>query len=154
MRSVGFVPPRSILDVGCGTGTVLAHLVEQGFQADGVEMHYQLARQAAENCPRSILYCMDFLRDDDAIFDACYQAVGLFEVLEHVAEPTPFLRRCAEATEDGGLVMGTVPAFGALWSVVDELSGHYRRYDRGSMRLELEAGGLEVVRISYFFQTL
>ncbi len=154
LRSVGFIPPRRILEVGCGTGTVLAHLVEQGYQADGVEMHYQLARQAAENCPRSILHCMDFLRDDDAVFDGRYQAVGLFDVLEHVAEPTPFLRRCAEATDCGGLVVGTVPALGALWSVVDEFSGHYRRYNRNTMRRELEAGGLEVLRISYFFQTL
>lgn len=154
LRFVGFVPPRRILEVGCGTGTVLAHLIEHGYQADGVEMHYQLARQAAENCPRSIVHCMDFLRDDDAVFDGRYQAVGLFDVLEHVAEPAPFLRRCAEVTDTGGLVVGTVPALGALWSVVDELSGHYRRYDRGMMRRELEAGGLEVVRISYFFQTL
>lgn len=154
LRCVGFVPPRRILEVGCGTGTVLAHLSKHGYQADGVEMHYQLARQAAENCPRSILHCMDFLRDDDAVLDGRYHAVGLFDVLEHIAEPTPFLRRCAEATEGGGLVVGTVPALSALWSVVDELSGHYRRYDRRTMRRELEAGGLEVVRISYFFQTL
>ena len=154
LRFVGLAPPGRILEVGCGTGTVLAHLIEHGYQADGVEMHYQLARQAAGNCPRSILHCMDFLRDDTAVFDGRYHAVGLFDVLEHVAEPTLFLRRCAEVTDTGGLVVGTVPALGALWSVVDELSGHYRRYDRGTMRRELEAGGLEVVRISYFFQTL
>lgn len=154
LHSVGFVPPRRILEVGCGTGTVLAHLNKQGYQADGVEMHYQLARQAAENCPQSMLHCMDFLHDDDGVLDGRYHAVGLFDVLEHIAEPSPFLRRCAEVAGADGLVVGTVPALGALWSVVDELGGHYRRYDRGMMRRELEAGGLEVVRISYFFQTL
>ena len=154
LRFVGLAPPGRILEVGCGTGTVLARLIEQGYQADGVEMHYQLARQAAEHCPKSMLHCMDFLHDDNGVLDGRYDAVGLFDVLEHIAEPAPFLRRCAEVADTGGLVVGTVPALGALWSVVDELSGHYRRYDRGTMRRELEAGGLEVVRISYFFQTL
>ena len=154
MHRLGLTPPDRILEVGCGTGTVLAELLERGFRADGIDMHLELAHRAAQNCPRATVYCLDFVKEHAAMCDADYDAVGLFDVLEHIEDPTPFLRRCADLTADAGLIIGTVPALSMLWSVVDKLSGHYRRYDRGLMRRHLEAAGLELVRASYFFQTL
>lgn len=154
MRSLGLAPPARILEVGCGTGMILAHLLERGFRADGLDMHLQLAQKAAQHCPQAVVYCLDFVRDHAEMRDSNYDAVGLFDVLEHIEEPIPFLRRCADLTGQAGLVFGTVPALSMLWSVVDELSGHYRRYDRTLMRRHLETAGLEVVRTSYFFQAL
>lgn len=75
---------------------MLAHLIKQGYQADGVEMHYLLARQAAENRRKSMSHCMVCLHDDAGVLDGRYHAVGLFDGLEHIAEQSPFLRHCAE----------------------------------------------------------
>ena len=48
----------------------------------------------------------------------------------------------------------TVPAFQWLWTGHDVINSHVRRYSAGECADTLAAGGLEVERISYLFQSL
>ena len=45
----------------------------------------------------------------------------------------------------------TVPAHRWLWSRIDELSSHHRRYDRKGMTKFLEGEGFEILECRYFF---
>lgn len=152
MQRAGLAPPARFLEVGCGTGTVLAHLVSCGYQAEGVDMHYELSRRAATHCPQARIYCLDVMKADYGALKRGYHGLGLFDVLEHIADTAPFLSRCADLVAEGGMIVGTVPALQSLWSTFDR--GHYRRYYRDTLGQELEAAGLRPVLISYFFQTL
>ena len=151
---VGLTPPARILEVGCGTGTVLAHLIERGYRCDGVDMHADLCRRAAMHCPDARIVCADIRNVKQNTVDPDYSAVGLFDVIEHVDEPVSLLRAAAMLAAPGGLVVGTVPALKCLWSGADEVGGHRRRYNLSGLRSELEAADLEVVAIRYFFQAL
>lgn len=152
MQGIGLRPPARLLEVGCGTGTVLTHLTGQGYYVDGVEMQYELCRRAADHCPEATLHCADIMQTDLEELKGTYQGVGLFDVLEHIADPSPFLAHCAEFLADDGFVVGTVPALMALWSALDR--GHYRRYNRETLTRELEEAHLRPIFIGYFFQTL
>lgn len=154
LRRIGLYPPARFLEVGCGTGTVLSSLREAGYQADGVEMHHQLSVLAAHRCRRAHIYCLDVLRDDLSVLKGGYRAVGLFDVLEHVADPAGFLSKVRSLVGRGGLVVGTVPALSVLWSAMDEAAGHRRRYTRDRLCRELEAADLKPVLVSYFFHAL
>jgi hypothetical protein len=48
----------------------------------------------------------------------------------------------------------TVPAHQWLWSRIDELSGHHRRYGRRRLTRLLEENGFEVLHCRYFFTAL
>jgi len=154
LRRVGLLRPSRFLEVGCGTGTVLAHLIKHGYRADGADMHLELCRRAARFCPQARVYCLDVIRDDTRRLSHDYQVVGLFDVLEHVDDTSALLSACVELTESDGLIVGTVPALMGLWSTMDDVSGHRCRYDRSTLRRAVETAGLEVVLIEYFFQAL
>jgi SAM-dependent methyltransferase len=48
MKLGGFVPPMSILDLGCGTGGHMIPLARQGFQMTGVDVSEEMVKQAKQ----------------------------------------------------------------------------------------------------------
>src|SRR5262249_45130325 len=48
----------------------------------------------------------------------------------------------------------TVPAYRWLWSTEDDDAGHFRRYTARALAARLEAAGLAVEYMSYFFSML
>ncbi len=67
-----------------------------------------------------------------------FDAVCLFDVLEHLPDDTQALHECARVLRPGGCLLLSVPAFPALFSGHDRALGHYRRYTRSSLRLLLQ----------------
>ncbi|MBA3301352.1 MAG: class I SAM-dependent methyltransferase, partial [Thermoleophilaceae bacterium] len=56
--------------------------------------------------------------------------------------------------DPGATLVLTVPALTRLWSGWDTALGHYRRYDKRSLRSAIEAAPLEVLELSYLFPEL
>lgn len=67
-----------------------------------------------------------------------FDAVLAFDVLEHIEGATgpssPAIREIHRVLKPGGAFVFTVPAFGFLFSAHDRALGHYRRYDKKSLR--------------------
>jgi len=155
LRRDGVAPPARILEVGCGTGTVLSALARAGYAVTGIEMHERLARRAAEANPGSRIFALDLLHPPEVLLRlAPFDAVALFDVVEHLESPGALLRACAALVGDGGLVVGTVPALPVLWSDYDAYAGHRVRFVRRSLRRLLDGAGLPGARTAYFFQSL
>jgi SAM-dependent methyltransferase len=79
-----------------------------------------------------------------------WDAVCLFDVLEHVDAEAAALAACRRLLAPGGRLFVTVPAYAWLWSRHDEVLGHRRRYTAGRLRRVAEAAGLVVERLTYF----
>jgi SAM-dependent methyltransferase len=99
-------PPagRSLLDVGSHYGDFLAMALADGWDAHGVELGAGLRRSLHEPL-RSLVY---------GTFDAAaaggpYDAVTLWDVLEHVDDPDGFLPRLARLLTPAGRVLVRVP---------------------------------------------
>ena len=155
LRRDGVAPPARILEVGCGSGTVLSALAGAGYAMTGLEMHGELARQAAQSNPGARILVANVLPPPPALRSAGpFDAVGFFDVLEHVEGAEAVLRSCAGLLAPGGRLVGTVPALPLLWSDYDAFAGHRLRYDRPALRALFARAGLPAPRTAYFFQSL
>ena len=79
-----------------------------------------------------------------------WDAVCLFDVLEHLDDEAGALAACRRLLAPGGLLFVTVPAYAWLWSRHDELLGHRRRYTARALRQVAERAGFAVERLTYF----
>jgi 2-polyprenyl-3-methyl-5-hydroxy-6-metoxy-1,4-benzoquinol methylase len=118
-------PPAGIrlLDVGCSSGAFLGAAVKLGFAAEGVEP----APRAAETARASGLKVYRGLLQEAGYADGQFDAITLFEVIEHLKEPLDLLRECHRILRPGGIMLvGTgnaaswnMAAMGAQWEYLD-----------------------------------
>jgi SAM-dependent methyltransferase len=80
------------------------------------------------------------------------QAFGCFDVLEHLEEPKVLISEMYRTLVPGGLLLITVPAHRWLYSHFDKSIGHFRRYSKKSLLMELD--GFEFEEIRYIFPSL
>lgn len=141
------------LEIGCGTGLVLSAVAERFPRASlaGSDLHRAGLSYAARRAPSSDLYLMDARRMP---FSGEFDAIGTFDVLEHMEEDGEALRQMHRALADGGWLIATVPHHPFLWSRTDELAQHVRRYDRAGLRAKAEQAGFTVVRLTAFVSLL
>lgn len=132
LHHLGVRAPSRFLELGCGGGSVAAHLAGIGYQVTGVDGHLPRVIEAAARAPSARFIVHDLRRGVGAL-ETGFDAVGLFDVLEHLDEPAIALRDAASCVRPGGFVVGTVPSLMALWSAVDDRAGHRVRYDRRSL---------------------
>jgi len=148
-----FPDSRTLLEVGCGTGFVLAGLSRcfPKLTLAGGELFAAGLDTAAQRAPDATLYQLDARRIP---FEREFDVVGAFDVLEHVEEDEVVLGEIARAVKPGGGVLLTVPQHPRLWSDVDDFSRHRRRYRAADLRAKLDRAGLEVVRLTSFVTLL
>jgi SAM-dependent methyltransferase len=81
-------------------------------------------------------------------------AVGLFDVLEHIKDDLSLLQAINCPLKKGGFLFLTVPSYNWLWSHEDVYAGHYRRYRLTKLKNLLLAAGFKIRYSSYFFSFL
>lgn len=143
-----YPPPGIVFDVGGGNGYVALGLQQAGFPVALVEPGMQGVQNARQ---RGVSTVVCATLEDAGFYPGALPAAGLFDVLEHIAEDSDFLRKVCGLLVPGGRVYLTVPAFRGLWSADDDYAGHYRRYTLGGLRESLKEAGLRVEYASYFF---
>ncbi|HEY0256851.1 MAG TPA: class I SAM-dependent methyltransferase [Candidatus Methylacidiphilales bacterium] len=100
-------PGSVILDVGCGVGQVVRSLAEAGFQAHGVEVSEANIAQARQHPGQFHAYDGCVLPFPDHAVDA----VGAFNVLEHVENPVALLDEMTRVLRPGGRMVISSPNF-------------------------------------------
>ena len=149
-----YVPDlRSMLEIGCGTGFVLSGIraAFPSAELSGSEIFTTGLRYAAARVPTAHLYQMDAR---NIPFRDHFDAVGAFDVLEHIDDDVVVMESVARALRPGGTFVVTVPQHPALWSDQDEAAHHVRRYTASVLRRRLEAAGFELVRATSFVSLL
>jgi SAM-dependent methyltransferase len=144
-----FPHAESMVDVGCGTGGVLARLrrsvpTMRLLGVDALISGLSLARRRLPDVP---LIQLDIRR---LPFDTEFDLVGMFDALEHLDDDEGCLRELYRSTTKGGGLIVTVPQHPSLWSEVDEFSHHRRRYTRRQLVRIIERAGYAIVRTTSF----
>jgi 2-polyprenyl-3-methyl-5-hydroxy-6-metoxy-1,4-benzoquinol methylase len=142
------VPAGSrLLDIGCGTGLFLERVREQ---YDGWGL---------DPSPAAVAYCgergLGQVRQGsiEQLVGATlgpFDAVTMWDVLEHVEGDRSALAAVRAALRPGGTLLLTVPAYQWLWSQHDVVHHHYRRYSRSTLNHVLRESGFRVDGLTYY----
>ncbi len=85
-----------------------------------------------------------------AIADKTYDTVILVNVLEHIKDDAAALDGFYRILKPGGHLLLFVPALKFLYSDLDALVGHFRRYQRPELNGRVTGAGFHIVRSRYF----
>lgn len=142
-----------LCDVGCSRGQFVAAAITAGFSAEGVEPAPQIAQAARD----AGLPVRTGLLEDQQYVDASFDALTLFEVVEHLRTPLPLLAECRRVLKPGGILListgnaasWTAAAMGARWDYFDMArdGGHISFFNPRSMALLAAKAGFEVAGI-------
>jgi SAM-dependent methyltransferase len=143
----------SFCEVGCGMSVVL-RAMERGFHdlnLIGIDCFPEALALARQRLNRTVLLSEDILNLPLA---SVVDAIGAFDVLEHIPDDRAALAGLYRAIKPGGGLLLTVPQHRFLWSVSDEIGHHQRRYDRADLIRKVEAEGFRILRITSFVSIL
>lgn len=144
---------RSFCEVGCGTGYVLAAVREAlpGAELWASEVFAEGLAFAAQRAPGARLMQMDAC---DIPYVEEFDAIGAFDVLEHIARDRDALAQMMRALRPGGRLVLTVPQHRWLWSAADDAARHVRRYSAAGLRQKLAEAGLRIECMTSFVSLL
>jgi len=139
-----------MLEVGCGKGLVVSYLHERGFDISGVELaQVEVVQDAKDNVSTGVdVFSLPMER--------CIRVrtILLLDVIEHLSDPTMFIRSLREKFPSLECLVITVPARQELFSNYDEFNGHFRRYDLSALRRHVDPENELGWRANYFFHAL
>jgi SAM-dependent methyltransferase len=139
-------PGRRILDIGCGTGTMLGELRRFGdvYGVDAEPAAVEFCHAQGET--QVELASGDTVPHPDSSFDV----VSLLDVIEHVDDDQTLLAEAWRVLRPGGQLLVTVPAFEWMWGEQDVIAHHVRRYTGRQLRDSVQRAGFDVDVLSHF----
>lgn len=144
-----------VLDIGCGDGTVLNQWRDAlgDIETHGVEMSEKAAAIAAAQghhvMPKRIEEC--------ELAPSSYDLVFSFHVIEHVEDPTSFMRAIHGSLEDSGLLIIETPNVDTLdfrlfkdrhWGAY-HFPRHWNLYDENTFGALAKKTGFRIERVEY-----
>ncbi|HEU0296364.1 MAG TPA: class I SAM-dependent methyltransferase [Anaerolineales bacterium] len=162
-----------ILDIGCGGGLFLSLLKQRGAEVTGIELSDSRAQYAKTKHHLDIYKYpieSDFWQKGYAIY---FDAVTLWDVIEHVNYPFQTLQSAAHVLKPGGLLLIDTPCRDSFYHQFGELTyrltrgryptflnamysshlfGHKQIFSTAEMRKLFESVGLEVIDLHKFHE--
>jgi len=148
-----FPNARTLLEIGCGTGFVLAGIAKAttSIRLSGSEIFSEGLVFAANRAAGAELFQMDARCIP---FENEFDVIGAFDVLEHIEEDEVVLSQMYRAATSGGGIILTVPQHEFLWSQQDVHACHVRRYEARDLVRKVEGAGFTVERTTSFVSLL
>ncbi len=136
----------NVLDVGCGTGAVLASFSKDfnAFGTDTSPLAIEYCKQ--RRIEKAFVCSLDTFPFPNLRFDL----ILLLDVIEHIDDDQGIVNQAARLLKPGGYLLITVPAYEFLWSHHDEINLHKRRYVKKRLGNVVEQAGLSLSLLSYF----
>jgi SAM-dependent methyltransferase len=141
---------RTLLDLGCWVGFLLAEAVDRGWDAAGVEPSAFASAYARDRLGLTV-HTGDLFTTELPLHH--YDAIVMGDVIEHLPRPGEALDRMAELLRPGGIAWMALPDAGSVvarglrarwWSVIPT---HVQFFTRRSLRTLLERHGWTVLEI-------
>jgi len=144
-RKVGRSRPLQVADIGSGYGANIPMLARYG-EVSALEMDDDaLARIKRDHGDRVRTIRWKSPEPIDQRFDLMLLA----DVLEHIPDDRQAVRWIWEHLTDGGHVLVTVPAHQFLWTEMDDVVHHFRRYTLPGLA-RLFSRGFDVRLVTYY----
>ncbi len=143
--------PR-FLEIGCGTGAFIEELAsDTGLHITGSEIYIKGLHFAKRRLPQ-----VEFIQYDakQGVLPEKFDIIAAFDVIEHIDDDVAAIANIHAMLVDGGHFIVTVPQHKFLWSRLDQIVKHKRRYTRRELVDKLEQRGFTVVRRTSFLFVL
>lgn len=154
-----------LLDVGCATGFFVQAAKDAGWDASGVESNpfqADFARKAGLDVRNETI-------EETTFPDGSFDAVTLFEVIEHVKQPMGILRKAHRLLRPGGMVFLYTPNFDCASRLIMGIDSHFiwgsnhltyftvptlaAALERAGFRVEhAETQGLDIEDMIWYFE--
>jgi 2-polyprenyl-3-methyl-5-hydroxy-6-metoxy-1,4-benzoquinol methylase len=162
-----------VLDIGCGGGLFLSLLKREGGSVIGIELSDNRAHYAATKHNLEVYKCpieSDFWQKS---YENYFDAVTLWDVIEHVNYPFQSLQCAANVLKEGGLLFIDTPCRDSFYHQVGEITyrlsggnfptflnamysshlfGHKQIFSTTEMKDIFASCGLEVVELQKFHE--
>jgi len=140
-----------LLDIGCGLGLFAKDASERGWKAQGIDLDKDLI----EYGKKAFHVDLTHTRLDEAKFpDGYFDAITMFNLLDHIDEPLTFLKEVERVLKPGGVIYLNLHDAGGWkakkfkenWSAYCP-PGHLYYYDLGTLEAMLHKVGLKFFRV-------
>ncbi|MFQ5713598.1 MAG: class I SAM-dependent methyltransferase [Candidatus Scalinduaceae bacterium] len=102
--------PKRLLDVGCGTGWFIEIVQESGYEVQGIELGKELRDWTRKRLNVVIWDCtLSEIPETET-----YDAITMFDLIEHVADPVKLLRDARERLNPEGIILVFTPNYDSL----------------------------------------
>lgn len=136
-----------VLDVGCGTGSFLAHLMSRGYIVQGVEPDIKARELAIAEHGIPVLPSLEQVPGHEQ-----FQVVTLWHVLEHLPDLRSSLKRIYAQLADQGVIVIAVPDrgswdaahYGTFWAAWD-VPRHFYHFRQKDVHALLREHGFELI---------
>lgn len=131
-----------VMDFGAGLGTFAVECRSVGMEVNCVEPDDLLRSKLQEQG-------FKIYKTIDAVMPESIDYIYTLNVLEHIDDDREVLRQLWCRLRPGGKILIYVPAFQWLYSAMDELVGHKRRYKKHGLENLVRETGFHVDKAQY-----
>jgi 2-polyprenyl-3-methyl-5-hydroxy-6-metoxy-1,4-benzoquinol methylase len=113
LASAGVAPGARVLDVGCATGDFIA-AGSKHYDMWGLDVSAHATDQAREQNPDRAHKIFTGFVEDQEFEPASFDAIVMWDVIEHIWDPEPVCRDLAKLIKPGGVFVLSTPDIGAI----------------------------------------
>jgi len=161
-RSWHFIPwtgQGRLLDFGCGAGGYIRQMAALGWKVEGLDLNssaVEAARAAGLNVREGTLPGVKLVRDPSGE-PASFDAVTMWQAIEHIPSPKQTLPEVYRLLAPGGVLAISLPIydslparrFGADWFSLD-LPRHLTHFTRDTLIWYVKDAGFEIVLVKSY----
>lgn len=144
---------NDIAEVGAGTGSFTELLLVEKFHKlaafePSCNM-YPVLKSRFEKVA-NVDTINGFFGDKRSDYQSGFDSVIYVNVLEHIENDQSELIHVYESLKQGGFIIIFVPALSFLYSDLDKMLGHFRRYHKQGLHTLVAQAGFNNIKIKYF----
>ncbi len=139
-------------EIGAGVGTYSQYLRPFFSNLDLVEpspAQQQSIASRYKDDPHVRVFSESIAAYHQRVGDKARDSICLVNVLEHIDDDVAALQDLSAMLKDNGHLCIFVPALPFLYSKLDRIFGHFRRYSHAELKQKVENTGLKIVHYKY-----
>ena len=140
------------LEIGCGTGLFIEQIIQDAnLDITGSEIYLKGLVYAKKKLPNA-----DFVQFDvtQGKIGEQFHIITAFDVIEHIEKDVAAIANISEMLVKDGVFIISVPQHMFLWSKLDEIVKHKRRYSKIELFDKLKENGFDIIYSTSFLFTL